>query len=163
MNDEDPKARRTKRRYAHELFPEGEMDEVRAVGVEAVYHYARAIGFDTQGTGWFDAGPGKHAERVQQLVTERQVALLVDAIAQGFTGQEAWEWAFWRAQDEAGEFIYERAVHYGIDPAKIKPYPCGDEPDYHDHRGPETITGWPILTRIEGKESECPECTEVSP
>jgi hypothetical protein len=153
---------RTKRRYAHELFPEGEMDTLRPVAVEATYHYARAIGFDTYGTGWFEAGSEAHAGRVQQLVTERQVALLVDALAQGLTGEAGWEWAFWRAQDEAGEFIYERAVHYGIDPTAIKPYPCGAEPDHHDHRGPETVGGWPVLTQVEGKESECQECTEAS-
>ena len=54
----------------------------------------------------------------------------------------------------AGEWAYDRADHYGVPCDRIKPYPCGPEPDHHDH------TGHGIVTRIDCPESECPTCTE---
>jgi hypothetical protein len=62
--------------------------------------------------------------------------------------------------DESGEWIYERAIVHGVQPDHIKPYPCGPEPDHHDHY--EAIEGstWQKVHRIKGKESECEECTE---
>ena len=43
--------RRTKRRYAHELYPHADEFEVRKLAVEVPYLYARAIGFEIEGTG----------------------------------------------------------------------------------------------------------------
>ncbi|MEV4991252.1 hypothetical protein [Pseudarthrobacter sp. LMD1-1-1.1] len=151
--------RRTKRCYAHELYPHGNEWEVRPLEVELPYLFARAIGFDVQGTGWFDTDIQLRGARTAQVLDARQIALMADAMQQGLTGQEAWDWAEQR-MDESGEWIYERAVHYGVKPELIKPYPCGPEPDHHDHD--EEIPGqkWLRVHRIEGKESECLECTE---
>lgn len=151
--------RRTKRRYAHELYPHGEEWEVRDLAVEVPYLYARAIGFDVWGTSWFSAVTEATGTRTMQRLDASHIALMADAMHQGLTGQEAWAWAESR-MDEAGEFIYERAVHYGVEPANIKPYPCGPEPDHHDHHEPIPGSKWVKANRIAGKESECIECTE---
>lgn len=154
--------RRTRRRYAHELYPHGEEFEVRPLDVEVPYLYARAVGFDVSGTSWF-ANPGENsATRTTQMLDARHIALMADAMHQGLTGQAAWEWAESR-MDDSGEWIYERAAHYGVDTDAIKPYPCGPEPDHHDHY--EAVPGvtWQKIHRIQGKESECPDCTEPLP
>lgn len=157
----------TKRRYAHELYPHAE-DEyaVRPLSVEVPYLYARAIGFEVRGTGWFDLpiatpqGAQLSSGRTLYLLAMRERAVLADAIHQGLTGDEAWEWAKGR-YDEAGEWIYERAIHYGVKPELIKPYPCGDVPDQHDHMSSTgDITGQGIVTRINCREDECPACCE---
>ncbi len=161
--------RRTIRRYAHELFPHGEEGEVRDLAVEVPYLYARAIGLETWGTGWHEslAADRPQAEReiagsrIQHLIDARRLALLADALHQGLTGQEAWEWADVRAMDETGEWAYERAIHYGVPCDRIRPYPCGPQPDHHDHMASTgDVTGHGIVTRIDCPESECPTCTE---
>ena len=151
-------ARRTKRRYAHELYPQAGEWEVRALGVEVPALYARAIGMDVFGTSWFDIEPKLSIARTHDLIHAQKIALMADAMLQGLTGQEAWEWAEQRV-GESGEWIYERAVHYGVNPAAIKPYPCGPAPDHHDHTGPMQ-NGWATVTRAEGTEEDCEECTE---
>jgi hypothetical protein len=75
------------------------------------------------------------------------------------TGATAWAWASERTGDDP-EWAYERAAHYGVTIAAIKPYPCGPEPDHHDHLGPVDAHGWRTATRIDCPESECPDCTE---
>ena len=155
----EPTARRTKRRYAHELYPHADEWETRELATEVPYLYARAIGFDVWGTGWFDNPRRDGAERMNQLLDQRRIALLADALHQGKTGQEAWAWADTR-MDESGEWIYQQAVHYGVDPDRIKPYECGPEPDHHDHHSAPDSRGWRTVTRVDGKESECEECTE---
>ena len=50
---------------------------------------------------------------------------------------------------------------YGVDIDAIKPYQCGPEPDSHDHRGDADARGWYTVTRVVGRESECPESTEL--
>lgn len=155
--------RRIIRRYAHELFPPPEEREVRPLMVEVPYLYARAIGLDTWDTGW-SAAPWETNEwantaalhRIQLRNDTRLQALLADALLQGMAGDEAWAWATQRAWDHDGTWIHARATHYGIDPGRIKPYPCGPEPDSHDHVDPLTR----IVTRVDGRESECPDCTE---
>lgn len=157
---------RTKRRYAHELYPHPEEGEVRPLSVEVPYLYARAAGSTPKGTGWHKA-PWKTDEwaktashhHILLLIEARHKALLADALLQGMAGDEAWAWAEQR-MDEAGEWIYERATHYGVDPKRIKPYPCGPDPDYHDHESEPDARGWSTVTRVEGRESECPDCTE---
>lgn len=156
---------RTKRRYAHELYPHADEYEVRSLSVEVPYRYARAIGFEVSGTGWFEmrGDPLKNAasgNRGMILINARETALLTDALHQGLTGDEAWSWAQER-MDEAGEWVYDRAVHYGVHPELIKPYPCGPEPDHHDHKSSTgDVMGHGIVTRVQGKESECPTCCE---
>jgi len=152
-------ARRTKRRYAHELYPHGGEWEVRPLEVELPYLYARAIGFNVDGTSWFETMTEATHERTMRMLNAGQIALMADAMHQGLTGQEAWEWAEKR-MDESGEWVYQRAVHYGVDPSLIKPYPHGPEPEHHDHSEPEDARGWRTVTRVQGKESECPDCTE---
>ena len=157
--------RRTKRRYAHELFPHGEEGETRDLAVEVPYLYARALGLDTWGTGgWHDAsaaGRERYLARIEQVISARHVAFLADALLQGLTGQDAWEWADGRAWDETGEWAWDRAAYYGVTPALIKPYPCGPEPAHHDHMASTgDVMGYGIVTRIDCPESECPTCTE---
>lgn len=99
---------RTKRRYAHELYPHPENEwETRPLEVEVPYLYAQAIGWNVWGTGWFDLFPGAYEKgtpehklsvqcsgyRTMLLIAHRQRALQADALLQGLTGQEAWEWA----------------------------------------------------------------------
>lgn len=159
MTTTTQESRRTKRRYAHELYPHAGEWETRPLDVELPYLYARAIGFQVQGTGWFADISEATGNRTAELITARQIALMADAMHQGLTGQKAWDWAIKR-MDDAGECVYERAVHYGVDPSAIKPYPCGPEPDRHDHEESMPGTKWLNVIRIPGKESECDECTE---
>lgn len=154
--------RRTKRRYAHELYPHGKEFEVRDLAVEVPYLYARAIGFDVCGTSWFEAVSEATGTRTMQMLDARHIALMADAMHQGLSGQEAWEWAESR-MDESGEWTYERAAHYGVNPDLIKPYPCGPEPEHHDHNEPIEGSTWFEAHRITGKESECEDCTEAVP
>ena len=157
--------RRTIRRYAHEMYPHAEEGETRALAVEVPYLYAQAVGLDVWGTGWYDdktdAGRDRAGLRTIRLVAARHMALVADALLQGMAGQEAWEWADLRAWDETGEWAYERAMHYGVPVERIKPYPCGPEPDRHDHMASTgDVMGDCIITRIDCPESECPTCTE---
>ena len=159
--------RRTKRRYAHELYPHAEEGETRPLEVEVPYLYARAIGYDIWGTDCLDfpePDPGRAGLRVNLLVENRRRALLADALLQGLAGQEAWEWADSRAWDESGGWTYDRAIHYGVPTERIKPYRHVSEPDHHDHYGePDPRHGHCSVTRVAGKESECPDCTEPIP
>lgn len=158
MND-----RRTKRRFAHELYPHAEEGETRPLRIEVPYLYARATGLDVWGTNWSDMVEGDAlsiaTDRLISLIDARRLALLADALHQGLTGDDAWTWAVER-NDETGELVYERAVHYGVPVDRIKPYPCGPEPDHHNHYGEPDIRGWRIADRVDCKESECPDCTE---
>ena len=136
--------RHTIRRYAHEMYPHAEEGETRALAVEVPYLYAQAVGLNVWGTGWYDdktdAGRDRGILRHIQLIAARHMALVADALLQGMAGQEAWEWADLRAWDETGEWVYERAMHYGVPVERIKPYPCGPEPDRHDHMQPAPPT-----------------------
>jgi hypothetical protein len=164
----------TKRKYAHELYPVNPSEfEVRRLAIEVPALYAQAIGWSVWGTGWFDLMPRPFdknnqdhlnaanvtMQRTQLLIAARQRALHADAIYQGLTGQEAWEWAESR-MDEEGGWVYDRAVHYGIDVAAIKPYPCGPEPDHHRHYSEPDARGFQTGTRIAVPESECVDCCE---
>ncbi|MFJ2619709.1 hypothetical protein [Glutamicibacter sp. NPDC087344] len=152
---------RTKRRYAHELYPHNpEPYDARPLAVEVPYLYSRAIGLEVWGTSWSGVEPRMSVNRTEALVTARNLAFLADAMLQGLTGQEAWDWADMRAGDETGELAHERAVHYGLNPQAIKPYPCGPEPTTHGHLSEPDVRGWQNVTTVQGKESECPECTE---
>lgn len=157
-------ARRTKRRYAHELYPHAEEREIRPLATEVPHLYARMVGLDVSGTSWIDMREGDalklSMERTLSLLDARRIALLGDALLQGLTGDEAWAWADQRSWDETGEIAYERARHYGVEPDRIKPYPCGPEPDHHYHHAEPDAQGWRVATRVDGKESDCVDCTE---
>ena len=153
--------RRTKRRYAHELYPHAEEWQTRPLEVEVPYLYARAIGFDVQGTGWFAHVQPESNNRTMEMINARQIALMANAMLQGLTGQEAWAWAAERMTDDGG-CVYDRTIHYGVDPDTIKPYPCGPTPDYHEHSTPSG-KGWSTITRAPGAEDDCEECTEPVP
>lgn len=157
----DKPERRTKRRYAHDLYPHAADGEIRPLSVEVPYLYSRAIGLEVGGTGWFGLHGHENGDRITQLINAREIAFLADAMLQGLTGDEAWTWASERADDESGEWVGERAEHYGVDWNAIKPYPCGPEPDHHDHFDAPDARGWRTVHRIPGKESECDECTEA--
>ena len=157
--DETTPARRTKRRYAHEMYPHAEEWQTRPLEVEVPYLYARAIGFDMRGTGWFEAEPALCGARTHHMVDAQRIALMADAMLQGLIGQAAWEWVEDRMTDD-GEWIYQRAMHYGVDPDQIKPYPCGPKPKHHEHLGPQGVDGSCIVTRAPGAEDDCEECTE---
>ena len=164
MSDQIQPVRRTIRRYAHELFPHGNEGETRDLAVEVPYLYARAVGLDGRGTSWndrSDVGIERYLARTRELIAACREAFLADALLQGLAGQEAWEWADRRAWDETGEWAYDRASHYGVPVAQIKPYPCGPEPDHHDHMASTgDVTGYGRVTRVDCPESECPTCTE---
>lgn len=152
--------RQTKRRYAHELYPHGAEHEVRPLAVEVPYLYARALGLELADTSWTTVQPRTIAgDRTWHLIDARHRAFNADALLQGMAGEEAWQWAEQRAMEESGEIVWERAVHYGVDPDAIKPYPCGPEPDRHYHWSAPDAHGGRRGTNILGKESECEECT----
>lgn len=156
--------RRTKRRYAHELYPHAEEFEVRALEEEVPYLYALAIGLLPDGTGWHDASPEQTAARASEWLRARHLAHLADALLQGMTGQDAWDWATGRMQAQTDMYLLGRASHYGVDPDKIKPYPCGPTPEHHDHLEPHPqYENVQIVHRIPGTEDDCPDCTEPVP
>lgn len=147
---------RTKRRYAHELYPHNEPGHTRPLTVEVPYRYARAWGLRVDDTGWFEVEPRTRAgERVVRLCENAVIALLADALAQGLAGDEAWAWADQMLTDDLA-LVWERAAEHGIPFDRIKPYPCGPEPDRHPHRDPHTRA----MVYVAGRESECVECTE---
>lgn len=165
MTEIEKVERRTNRRYAHELYPHPAEDEVRPLSVDVPYLYAQAIGYEVEGTSWFDFEPPEQrraaADRTMALLRQRELALIADALLQGLTGDEAWVWAQERAAEESGEWIGERSEVYGVDYDAIKPYLCGPEPDRHKHLDAPDARGWRTVHYIAGKESECDECTEV--
>ena len=158
--------RRTKRRYAHELYPHADEYEVRPLSVEVPYLYARAVGMGIFDTDWFDLTRADEATRrlastrTLSLIDARQKALLADALLQGLTGDEAWQWAESR-YDEEGGWVYDRAIHYGVPVHLIKHYPVLAEPITHDHMSSTgDSTGSGIVNRIDCPESKCETCTE---
>jgi hypothetical protein len=163
-----PLERRTKRRYAHDLYPHPDEWQTRKLDVEMPYLYAQAIGHEVHGTGWFELRGSadelrQSVERTMDMVRCRQIARLADALHQGMTGDAAWEYADAASWDYEGELTYDRAKHYGVEIEKIKPYPCGPEPDKHDHYGEPDAEGFRRVTTIRCKESECPDCMEEIP
>lgn len=156
--------RRTKRRYAHELYPEPKPDQRSDLHVTLPYLFARALGLDTWGTGWGDlprTETRQSVSRIEEYVAAGQLALMADALTQGLAGAEAWAWVMDRSWDNMPEWLHERAHYYGLDLSLLKPYPCGTEPEYHWHN---TLTGDSTrggpMERVDGRESECPACTE---
>lgn len=160
----DPAGRRTKRRYAHELFPHAEEGEVRPLSVEVPYWYARMTGFRINGSGWQEAAPGVGGKRVEAFLDVTRISLLADALAQGMTGDEAWAWADERVTDDM-ECAWERAYEVlGEDVAEsIKPYPCGAGSPWHEHRSEPDERGMRFITCIPIPEDECALCTEPDP
>lgn len=171
--------RRTIRRYAHELYPHAGEYEVQPLAQAVPYLYARAIGHEVWGTDWHDLGNTPESrrdedgnfrpefrlacERTNQMILARSAALHADALLQGLAGEEAWRWAEERANDETGEWVYERAVHYGVPVEQIKPYPILAEPPTHSHFSSSgNVVGHGIVTTIGMSESECPDCTETT-
>lgn len=117
------------RKYAHEIYPHPQYGLVRPLAEDVPYLYARALGLEP-GDSWHDALDSKDnarralaMSRTNHLVAAREIALTADALLQGLSGDEAWKWAQERANEGSGEWIWERAVHYGVDPEAIKPYP----------------------------------------
>jgi hypothetical protein len=154
--------RRTKRRYAHELFPHAADDELRPLAVDVPYWYARAKGLSLQDTSWSSPeGLASAGERVTQFIDTMRIALLADAAYQGLSGQELWDWVEHRVTDDM-EVAWERAYEYIDDDVieSIKPYSCGPEPEVHWHYEPRNAHGARFMHRAAGRESECIECTE---
>src|SRR5574343_1296824 len=147
--------RRTKRRFAHELYPHAKEDEIRPLAVEVPYLYAQALGFSASEMSGEDhalEGP-----RIRLLVQVRFTALLADAVQQGLVGDAAWRWAC-EHMDDSGELVCDRAVHYGVDADRIKPYPCGPL-ERTDHLcGSGMSQGW--RRSAPGREIDCPHCSE---
>ena len=161
-----PTNRRTKRRYADEFYPHADEYEVRPLSVEVPYLYAQAIGVAVSETDWFDlprmgeAGLALSMQRSMEVINARQKALLADALLQGLGGEDAGEWAESR-YDEVGEWVYDRAKHYGVPVHLIKPYPILRERAKHNHMSSTgDVTGVGYVTRIDCRESECETCTE---
>lgn len=156
--------RRTIRRYAHELYPHADEWEVRPLSVEVPYLLARAVGLSVFGTSW-TIDSEQACGRIETLIQAIEIALLADALHQGMTGDEAWEWVACGGDGQAQhETAFERAAHYGVPVARIKPYPCGPERGHHDHMSTTgDVTGIGLVTRIDCPESECKTCTEEWP
>lgn len=163
-------SRQTKRRYAHELYPQAGECEIRDLSVEVPALYARAQGLMVQGTGWHDLfmrgddnDLREATARTVKMLLSAQLALAADALLQGLTGNEAWEWVQSRSGgDTIGEWVWERGTHYGVDLARIKPYRCGPELTHHDHMASTgDVMGDGLITRIDCPEDECPVCTEA--
>lgn len=168
--------RRTIRRYAHELYPHPGEGVVQPLADAVPYLYARAVGLTVRGTDWFDLGRAPEdrrdengqfraefrlsVARTMEMIAAGSAALHADALLQGLSGEEAWMWAEERACEESGEWIWERAVHYGVPVDRIKPYPIITEPDHHDHKGEPAPGGGHYINRVDGRESECEACTE---
>jgi len=159
--DDEPTTpkRRTKRRYAYELYPHAKEDEVRPLAVEVPYLYAQAIGWQATETGWVGVDREVVSLRFALLCMARERALLADAMLQGLRGDKAWRWVQ-EHLDDSGELVWDRAVHCGVPADAIKPFPCGPEPDDH-YCGMGGIDGW--RRNVPGKESECEHCTEAIP
>jgi hypothetical protein len=157
-------ARRTKRRYAHELYPDPSgMHTAAPLEQEVPHLYARAIGMQTWDTSWSTVDPQLRVARTVDLVNARMIAALAEAMLLGLTGDEAYAWAYSLASDESGECVFDAAQARGIDVHAIKPYPCGDEPDTHSHWGEPDRHGARWSTTVAGRESECIDCTEEVP
>lgn len=155
--------RRTRRRYAHELFPHPAEGEARPLEVDVKYWLARAHGFSPRGTSWLVVSPVEVADRIAVMQDAQHVALLAVALEKGLSGQEAWTFAAERLHSETSEWIGEYALEYGVHLDVIKPYPCGPEPEHHDHLSEPNARGDRFITRVDGKESECHDCTEEAP
>ncbi|MFD2792569.1 hypothetical protein ACFS27_03310 [Promicromonospora vindobonensis] len=168
MSAETTPARRTKRRYAHELYPHPEEGQTRPLSVEVPYLYAVAHGLDINETDWHEllmdgdtARARLAGQRTVQMIEARRVAFLADALHQGMTGDEAWAWVDARHWDYEGEALWERAEHYGVDPRQIRPSPILAERQKHDHWSEPDQRGWRTLVETANvPESECPVCTE---
>lgn len=153
--------RRTKRRYAHELYPHPDEWEVRPLEVEVPYLLARAAGFDVEGTNWTAATPREIGDRFGLHLLQARTAFLADALLQGMAGQDAWTWAAQRCDgDSVAEFVWERCAAYGVDIDQIKPYPCGGAPSRHAHISEPNARGWHEVTYVAGSEDDCLDCTE---
>jgi hypothetical protein len=161
--------RRTKRRFAHELFPHREEGEVRDLAVEVPYLYAFAVGMDVQGTSWSDLlgadlpAARQAFDRTSRMVAAHHLALLADALHQGLVGQAAWAWAAQWMTGESAEVVWERAAHYRVPLDQIKPYPCGPAPAEHEHLAEPDRRGWRTVIYVPGAEEDCEECTEPDP
>lgn len=172
MSEQAAPERRTKRRYAHDLFPHAEEGQTRPLSVEVPYLYAQAHGMDVDGTDWNDLfdGDRTHTEmvlahnRTMAKIEAGRAAFLADALHQGMAGDEAWAWADARMWDYEGEALWDRAEHYGVDPKQIRPYPILAERQKHDHWSEPDERGWRTLVEtVEVPESECETCTEPVP
>jgi hypothetical protein len=165
--DEAKTTMRTKRRYAHELYPHP-ADEwlIRPLAEEVPYLYAQALGLQTWNIGWTQdktaEGMRRGMDRVMLSIAASQRALIADALLSGLSGDAAWSWAEERCHaDTVGEWLWERATKFGINPAVIKPYPLRDELAHHDHMASTGDSmGHGLVTRIECRESECADCCE---
>ena len=167
MTDPSVPARRTKRRFAHELYPHGEEGEPRPLAVEVPYLIARAIGLGPDRE-WHDLlttrDPEKArlaASRTGHYIESATIALLAAALHNGLTGQDAWDYVASLTGDVIGEFLYDHALQVGVDPDQIKPYQILSEPDTHQHYS-ERQGGVRFLLehRVPGRESDCEQCTE---
>lgn len=164
-------ARRTKRRYAYELYPHREDSESRSLAVDVPYQIANAIGMSSGTREWHElidqGGDAAQAavNRTVQFLEACHVALLAVALHEGLSGQQAWDEATRWAGDEAGEMLWDAAQQYGVPLNDIKPYPIRGEASTHEHWSQETASGWreAIDLRVSGPESECDECTEPDP
>lgn len=105
-------------RYASEVVPEPG-DDASLLDLTR-YHVARALGF---WRGFMDAPIERVGDRTLVVVAQSQVALLLVALHDGLSGEEAARWAFDRCHDgDAGEWLWAAGERLGIDPNSIKGY-----------------------------------------
>ena len=160
--------RRTKRRYACELYPHSEDGESRDLATEVPYRIAHAIGMSSGTREWHElidqGGDAARAayDRTVPFLEAVTLALLAVALHEGLTGQAAWHSATRWAGDEAGEVLWGAAAQYGVPLHDIKPYPIRGEATTHEHWSEMNSRGWrtSIDLRVPGPESSCEQCTE---
>ncbi|MEV5001967.1 hypothetical protein [Nocardioides sp. LML1-1-1.1] len=113
-------------KYGHEIEPHPCEGETAPLGRLVRYHYAQAIAwhraFAETITGASQAERGQIDFTLAQYLGHAQLAFLHDALHQGLASQEAADWASVRNHSESAELVWERAVHYGINPDEIRAY-----------------------------------------
>lgn len=110
--------------YAHEIEPHPGEGETVPLDRLVRYHYAQALAWHLAFAKLIadDYASGELDLPLAQYLGHTQTAFLLDALAQSLAGQEAADWASVRNHSESAEIVWERAVHYGLNPDEIRPY-----------------------------------------
>ncbi|AIY17762.1 hypothetical protein GUY44_07040 [Pimelobacter simplex] len=111
-------------RYAHEIEPHPGEGETVPLDRLVRYHYAQAQAWHlafAEVVGDQEVG-ARLDFALGQFLGHARSAFLLDALAQGLAGQEAADWASVRNHSESAEIVWERAVHYGLNPDEIRSY-----------------------------------------
>lgn len=122
-------------KYAHEIVPHPDEGESRPLGTVVRYHYAQALAWHLAFAEVIRVGElGPRLDfALSQYLSHTHLAFLHDALAQGLADQGAADWAAVRIHPESPELVWERAVHYGLDPDEIRAYETTREAKGDNH------------------------------